>query len=112
MGEVVAILLPHEDVDRFRPGQELLQFLHRVHVGHEAVGVEQVVGAPLPEAEAAQRGVLPGMLQDALAKRATEVAALNGGIVKFGQENGIPTPLNEAIWALILGLEHSWTRND
>ena len=52
------------------------------------------------------------MLQDALAKRATEVAALNGGIVKFGQEHGIPTPLNEAIWALIVAMEHSWTRND
>ncbi len=52
------------------------------------------------------------MLQDALAKRATEVAALNGGIVKFGQEQGVPTPLNEVIWALIKGLEHSWTRDD
>lgn len=52
------------------------------------------------------------MLQDALAGRATEVAALNGGIVKFGKENGVPTPLNEVIWSLILGMEHSWTRND
>ncbi len=52
------------------------------------------------------------MLQDVLAKRATEVAAINGGIVKFGQEKGVPTPLNEAIWALINGLEHSWTRDD
>ncbi|MCH8056789.1 MAG: 2-dehydropantoate 2-reductase [Proteobacteria bacterium] len=52
------------------------------------------------------------MLQDVLAKRATEVAAINGGIVKFGQEKGVPTPLNQAIWALINGLEHSWTRDD
>ena len=52
------------------------------------------------------------MLQDVLAKRATEVAAINGGIVKFGQEKGVPTPLNQAIWALISGLEHSWTRDD
>ena len=52
------------------------------------------------------------MLQDALARRPTEVAALNGGIVKFGEESGVPTPLNQAIWALIEGLEHSWTRND
>jgi len=52
------------------------------------------------------------MLQDALAGRATEVAALNGGIVKFGKEYGVPTPLNEVIWALILGMEHSWTRED
>ena len=52
------------------------------------------------------------MLQDVLAKRATEVAAINGGIVKFGQEKGVPTPLNQAIWALINGLEHSWSRDD
>ena len=52
------------------------------------------------------------MFQDVLVKRATEVAALNGGIVKFGEETGVPTPLNQAIWALVEGLEHSWTRND
>lgn len=52
------------------------------------------------------------MLQDALARRPTEVAALNGGIVKFGEQTGVATPLNQAIWALIEGLEHSWTRDD
>ena len=49
------------------------------------------------------------MFQDVLAKRPTEVAALNGGLVRFGEETGIPTPLNQAIWALMDGLEHSWT---
>jgi 2-dehydropantoate 2-reductase len=48
------------------------------------------------------------MLQDVLAERATEIDALNGGIVSFGREQGVPTPLNEAIVALIKGLEHSW----
>jgi len=52
------------------------------------------------------------MFQDVLVKRATEVAALNGGIVKFGEETGVPTPLNQAIWALIEGLEHSWKQYD
>lgn len=52
------------------------------------------------------------MLQDVLARRATEVDALNGGIVRFGEETGVPTPLNSAIQALIHGLEHSWTRKD
>jgi len=50
------------------------------------------------------------MLQDVLAKRATEVAALNGGIAQFGEQTGVPTPLNQAIRALIEGVEHSWTR--
>ena len=49
------------------------------------------------------------MLQDALASRRTEVAALNGGIVEFGRQYDVPTPMNAAIWALIEGLEHSWS---
>ena len=52
------------------------------------------------------------MLQDVLARRPTEIAALNGGIVRFGEETGVPTPLNRAIQALVQGLEHSWTRKD
>ena len=30
------------------------------------------------------------MLQDVLAKRPTEIAALNGGIVQFGKQTGRP----------------------
>ena len=45
----------------------------------------------------------PSMLQDVLASRPTEVDQLNGGIVRFGQELGIPTPLNRAAWALVNG---------
>ena len=51
------------------------------------------------------------MLQDVEARRPTEVDFLNGGIVRFGRESGVPTPLNEAIWALIKGVEASWTQN-
>jgi 2-dehydropantoate 2-reductase len=50
------------------------------------------------------------MLQDVEARRATEVDYLNGGIVRFGGEHGVPTPLNYAITALVKGLEASWTR--
>jgi 2-dehydropantoate 2-reductase len=49
------------------------------------------------------------MLQDVLGHRRTEIDALNGGIVRFGREHDVPTPLNEAIAALIVGVEHSWT---
>ena len=48
------------------------------------------------------------MLQDVEARRATEIDYLNGGIVRFGRELGVPTPLNEAILALVRGLETSW----
>jgi 2-dehydropantoate 2-reductase len=48
------------------------------------------------------------MLQDVEAHRPTEIDYLNGGIVRFGDELGVPTPLNRAIWALVKGLERSW----
>jgi 2-dehydropantoate 2-reductase len=48
------------------------------------------------------------MLQDVEARRQTEVDYLNGGIVRFGDEHGVPTPLNAAVWALVRGLERSW----
>jgi 2-dehydropantoate 2-reductase len=48
------------------------------------------------------------MLQDVEARRQTEIDFLNGGIVRFGREHGVPTPLNEAVTALIKGLERSW----
>jgi 2-dehydropantoate 2-reductase len=50
------------------------------------------------------------MLQDVEARRQTEVDYLNGGIVRFGQARGVPTPLNAAVVALIKGLEASWRR--
>ena len=37
------------------------------------------------------------MLQDVEAGRLTEIDYLNGGIVRFGREHGVPTPQNEAI---------------
>jgi 2-dehydropantoate 2-reductase len=48
------------------------------------------------------------MLQDVESRRPTEIDFLNGGIVRFGDEHEVPTPLNRAIWALVKGLERSW----
>ena len=50
----------------------------------------------------------PSMLQDVLARRRTEVDQVNGGICRFGDETGVPTPLNRAAWYLVRGLEASW----
>jgi 2-dehydropantoate 2-reductase len=48
------------------------------------------------------------MLQDVEAHRQTEIDYLNGGIVRFGREHRVATPLNEMITALMKGLEASW----
>ena len=50
------------------------------------------------------------MLQDVEARRPTEIDYMNGGIARFGREYGIPTPLNDALTALIKGLEASWAQ--
>ena len=49
------------------------------------------------------------MLQDAEARRPTEVDFMNGAIVRMGEQTGVPTPLNRALWALVKGMEQSWT---
>lgn len=49
------------------------------------------------------------MLQDVEARRQTEIDYLNGGIARFGRELGVPTPLNDAVTALIKGVGQSWT---
>jgi 2-dehydropantoate 2-reductase len=48
------------------------------------------------------------MLQDVEAQRATEVDYRTGGFARFGRELAVPTPLNDAITALVKGLEASW----
>ena len=48
------------------------------------------------------------MLQDVQARRATEIDFLNGAIVRFGRELGVPAPLNDTIVALVKGVERGW----
>ena len=48
------------------------------------------------------------MLQDVEARRPTEIDYLNGGISRFGREQSVPTPMNDAVTALIKGLEAPW----
>lgn len=64
--------------------------------------------AVIEEAVIQAYGHQPSMLQDVLARRPTEIGVLNGGIVLRGREAGIPVPLNQAVTALIDGLEQSW----
>ena len=50
----------------------------------------------------------PSMLQDVAAHRRTEIATLNGGIVRAGEEAGVDVPLHRAMVDLIRGVERSW----
>jgi len=51
----------------------------------------------------------PSMLQDARAKRKTEVEVINGAVADKGRELGIPVPMNTAMVSLIHGLESGWS---
>jgi 2-dehydropantoate 2-reductase len=83
----------------------------------EAVAVGQARGLPLDLDERISRihAVLaaagagkPSMLQDVQAHRKTEVEVVNGAVVAAAGQAGVPVPLNEAMVALIHGLERSW----
>jgi 2-dehydropantoate 2-reductase len=105
-------LLHHGAATRFGPTGQLFQdLIAEGEAVAKALGIElhgdarQLVekGASAPGKHKAS------MLQDVLAKRQTEVDFMNGAIVRWGEKTGVPTPLNRAVWALIKGLEHSWT---
>jgi len=49
----------------------------------------------------AQADHLPSMLQDRRAGRRTEIDAINGAIVRFGEELGVPTPVNRTLRDLV-----------
>jgi len=108
-------LLHHGAATRFPPTARLFNNLIA-----EGEAVAKALGIELhgdPRALVQKGASAPGkhrasMLQDALAKRQTEVDFMNGAIVKWGKETGIPTPLNQAVWDLIKGLEHSWSDPD
>lgn len=71
----------------------------------QGISLDSDPDALVTHAQEVAHGHRASMLQDIEAGRRTEVDFLNGGIVRFGRETDVPTPLNEAIWALIRGLE-------
>jgi 2-dehydropantoate 2-reductase len=105
-------LLHHGAATRFGATDQLFRDLIS-----EGEAVARALGIELhgDARELVQKGAnAPGkhkasMLQDVLAKRQTEVDFMNGAIVHWGEKTGVPTPLNRAMWALIKGLEHSWS---
>ncbi|MFQ5696160.1 MAG: ketopantoate reductase family protein, partial [Terriglobia bacterium] len=104
--------LHHSAATRFEPTSKLFDALIE-----EGLAVARAHGITLhgDPRDLVQKGAqAPGkhkasMLQDVEAGRQTEVDFLNGAVVEWGRKAGVPTPLNEAMWALIKGLEHSWS---
>ena len=56
----------------------------------------------LPRLRAGFATYYPSMAQDVLMhQRQTEISLLNGAIVKYGRQYGIPTPVNEAVTRMV-----------
>jgi 2-dehydropantoate 2-reductase len=108
-------LLHHGGATRFPPTGQLFNDLIT-----EGESVAKKLGIELhgdPRALVQKGACAPGkhrssMLQDVLAKRQTEVDFMNGAIAQAGEKIGVPTPLNQMLWSLIKGLEHSWKDPD
>ena len=60
---------------------------------------------------ATQRGSAhyPSMLEDVTARRPTEVDAITGALVREAERHGVEAPLHSAMWALVGGLEASYS---
>ncbi|MEE8583548.1 MAG: 2-dehydropantoate 2-reductase [Acidobacteriota bacterium] len=104
--------LHHGAATFFEPTGELFdQLIDECLAVAEAMGIEldEDPRQLIQKAAQAAGKHKASMLQDILARRPTEVDFLNGAIVRYGEQTGVPTPLNRALWALIKGLEHSWT---
>jgi len=84
---------------------------------NEAVAVARAKGIHLPYTDAIERVVLvsqstagniASMLQDVLNQRPTEVAAINGAIVREGEALGISTPVNRTLTNLISAIQETY----
>ncbi len=83
----------------------------------EAVAVVNKKGIKLPYPDPIERvrevcrataGNIASMLQDVLNQRITEVAFINGAIMREGEALGIPTPVNHALTCLVQTIEQTY----
>jgi len=76
--------------------------------------IKLIYDDPLAKVEAVCEGTstnLSSMLQDVLRKKRTEIDFINGVIVRFGQELGIPVPTNKLLVDLVKTIESSYQQS-
>jgi len=106
--------LTHGQLCDYAPTSDLVDALLR-----EGRAVADALGLELEEdpadlvysAAKANYSHRPSMLQDVAARRSTEIATLNGGIVAVADEVGMKVPLHRAMVDLIRGVERSWSES-
>lgn len=99
--------------DKVRAVLESPDLLEVVRGGiRETIAVASSIGIKLPERVVEEtitvseqfRDYFTSMHEDFNAGKQTEIEYLNGYIVRFGQEKGISTPINQTLCALVKGL--------
>jgi 2-dehydropantoate 2-reductase len=82
----------------------------------EAASVAAMLGVRLPypdpvlaveEVARNTAGNHSSMLQDVLRGTTTEIEAINGAIVRAGEQTGVPTPINRMLWKLIKSIDQN-----
>jgi 2-dehydropantoate 2-reductase len=82
----------------------------------EAASVARMQGINLPypdpvlaveEVARNTSGNFSSMLQDVMRSTVTEIDAINGAIVRVGEQLGLPTPVNRMLWKLVTSLDHA-----
>lgn len=58
--------------------------------------------------EGLPHGFKASMLQSVERRARTEVDVMHGAVCRTGRETGVPTPINDTLWAAVRGLEHSF----
>lgn len=100
-------VLMDDKVSKALDHPELLRVVHQIV--QEVAAVSAALKVPLPEdmpervVKATQeiRDIHTSMYDDWKAGRPTEIGHLNGYVVEKGRELGIPTPVNEALTAMV-----------
>jgi len=73
----------------------------------EACGVKLPFSDPKKEVENVARqtaGNISSMLQDVLRGAPTEVDAINGAVIRLGEQKGVASPVNRVIYSLVKAL--------
>ncbi len=77
----------------------------------DAKGIKLTHADPLAQTEEVCRLTatnVASMLQDVLAKRRTEIGAINGAIAELGKQAGVATPVNATLASLVQTIELSY----
>jgi len=110
--------IPYGELSQSPESLSLIEaVIHEIFAVAEAKGVALPYGGPEEYYRFLLERQLPptamhhsSMHQDISLGRTTEIDALNGAISRYGKEEGVPTPVNDVLTAIIKGLERRKAR--